>query len=56
MTATPLADFGKPPGQHRRAARERARKLREEATRRRQIEAAMLAFAERMPTAFDRLH
>ena len=51
-----LHDFGKPEHRHLRVARARARKLREEETRRRQIAAALEAFRAVAPSKYDTMH
>ena len=51
-----IHDFGKPEHQHLRVARARARKLREEETRRRQIAAAVEAFRRLAPCEHATLH
>jgi hypothetical protein len=51
-----IHDFNKPEHEHLRVARGRARKLREEEERHRQIAAAIEAFCMHTPSEYDTVH
>jgi len=51
-----IHDFGKPEHQHVRAVRARARKLRDEENRRRQLAGAVESFCMNARSEYDTLH